>query len=343
MRRLPGHEPDADATVVLTRPTPAACRPRRRWPAAALAGIITLAVAAGLLLWQRPWPAPHAPIPQQATAPAARVAAVTASPSTILAHRGTALTVFSVDLNSSIYVFDFPTLMQQGEMFNRIAALVEKAGLPRDRVLDDAALAAAIATAGETVETFYYGHNYRASHLVRFFTLAAAQGVALNGEERRLAATLADLGVVAPGPDGILRLVREAAIITVPGLHAADPARGRHLAVDATVRGVILRHELSHGEFFTNNAYAAHVNTWWNERLNARERTQLRRFLAAGGYDPDNEEVMMNEAMAYIMHTPDERFFSAASVGMDQATLDRLRARFMEGMPETWLFQVTWP
>jgi hypothetical protein len=306
---------------------------------------VLLAAIAGVA-WLRPWdggrPAP--PLPPQLGAPApARVAAISASPATILAHRPTALTVFSVDLNPSIYVFDFPALTQQGQMFNRIAALVEKAGLPRDRVLDDGALAAAIAAAGETVETFYYGHNYRASHLVRFFALAAAQGVALNGEERRLAAILGELGVMAPGDGGVPRLLREAAIITVPGLHAADPARGRHLEVDAGVRGVILRHELSHGEFFTNDAYAGHVKRWWNERMSARERTQLRRFLAEGGYDPDNEEVMMNEAMAYIMHTPDERFFSAASVGMDQATLDRLRARFMEGLPETWLFRVNWP
>ncbi|WP_291299346.1 hypothetical protein [Elioraea sp.] len=316
---------------------------RGRWPLAVLVVVvIALGVAAGLV-WQRPWEGPAPPPPEAVGPSPPRLAAVTASPATILASRGTALTVFSIDMNPSIYVFDFPTLSQQGEMLNRIAALVEKAGLPRDRVLDDAALAAAIAAAGETVETFYYGHNYRASHLVRFFTLAASQGVTLNAEERRLAAILADLGAVALGADGLPRLVREAAIITVPGLHAADPARGRHLEVDEAVRGVILRHELSHGEFFTNNAYAAHVKTWWNERLSARERTQLRRFLAEGGYDPDNEEVMMNEAMAYIVHTPDERFFSAASVGMDQATLDRLRARFKEGLPETWLSHVTWP
>jgi hypothetical protein len=84
------------------------------------------------------------------------------------------------------------------------------------------------------------------------------------------------------------------------------------------------------------------VKRWWNERLSARERTQLRRFLAEGGYDPDNEEVMMNEAMAYLIHTPDPRFFNAAALGVSAAQLEDMRVRFNDGLPATWLSRA-WP
>jgi hypothetical protein len=329
--------PDPDATVVLRRTPP----PRGRGRVAILlAAVLALGGGGlGLFLWQGREPPPPAP----ATPEAQRHVARSASPLAILANRAELLTIFRVDANPRIVVLDFPSLTQQGLMLNRIAALVEKAGLPRDRVLDDNALAAAIAAKGETVETFYFGHNYRAADIVRFFALSAAQGIALNGEERRLAAILVDLGIATRGADGALALAEAAAVVTVPGLQPADPARGLTFAVDPGVREAILRHELSHGEFFTNPAYAAHVGTWWRERLSPRDRTRLRRFLAEGGYDPEVEEVMMNEAMAYLLHTPDPRFFSPETAGLDAETVERLRARFLEGMPDTWLTRVPWP
>jgi hypothetical protein len=329
---------DPDATVVLRRAPPT----RRRVPWLALGGAFAAAALAAAVWLGEPTPAPPAQTAGVLPAPVApRHAATEASPLAILAHRAPALTIFRLAENNAIFVLDFPSLSQQGRMLNRVAALVEKAGLPRDRVLDDAALAAAIEERGETEETFYLGHNYRASDLGRFFALAASQGIALNDEERRLAAILVDLGIAEPGPEGMLRGVTDAAIVTVPGLQAA--AAGAPLAIDIDTRLAILRHELSHGEFFTNNAYADHVRTWWQQRLGPRERTQFRRFLSQGGYDPENEEVMMNEAMAYLMHTPDPRFFAADMVGLDDAGLERLRARFREGLPDTWLFRQDWP
>jgi hypothetical protein len=352
MRRPPESD---DATVVLRRPVPAPWRPAKRRSSPLLwlviaAGVAGAAAGAGLWLWRAGGPpapvatAPPAPaVTRPVVSPAPRHAARVASPGEILAHRGEALGIFRVAGNQAIVVLDFPTLTEQGRMLNRIAALVEKAGLPRDRVLDDAGLAAAIASRGETVETFYFGHNYRASDLVRFFALAAAQGLALNEDERRLAAILADLGIAPPGPDGVPRLTEEAAIVTVPAVQPENGAIGLGFPIDEGVREAILRHELSHGEFFTNRAYHDHVATWWHQRLSARERTLFRRFLTEGGYDPDLEEVMMNEAMAYVIHTPDARFFAPEAVGLDAASVERMRARFLEGLPDTWLHREAWP
>jgi hypothetical protein len=77
----------------------------------------------------------------------------------------------------------FPSLAAQGATLNRAAALVEKAGLPRDRLLDGVELAAAIARSGDTPETWYLGHDYRSADLARFFALAERDRVALTEAE----------------------------------------------------------------------------------------------------------------------------------------------------------------
>ena len=56
---------------------------------------------------------------------------------------------------------------------DRVAAFVEKANVPHDRLLDDAALNAAITASGDTVASYYYGHDYQAADLAQFFALAA--------------------------------------------------------------------------------------------------------------------------------------------------------------------------
>lgn len=340
---------DDDATVRLHQPTagtgrPAAGRPAHaRWIAAAAAVVLAAAGGAAWLWLERPAPAPPtaeapAPPPAPARLDPSRLADVAA----ILASQATTLTVFRLADNPRILVLDFPSLAEQGRMLNRIAALVEKAGLPRDRVLTDAELASAIAERGETPETFYFGHNYRSADLARFFALAARDGIVLNEAERRLAELLAETGLAAAGPDGVLRPQAETAVISLTAAEVPGRSAGGRVVVDAGVRAAILRHELSHGEFFTNPAFAAHVARWWRERLNEQERAAFRRFLAAGGYDPEVEEVMMNEAMAYLMHTPDPRFFSARALGVTAEALEDMRRRFREGMPETWLTR-TWP
>jgi hypothetical protein len=339
--------PDDDATVVLRRPAVGAKGPspppsRRGALVWILALVLVLGGAGGAaLLWlgraPPPGPAPVAEAPPPRLDPARL-----ADPAAILAHRASALTVFRLAENPRILVFDFPSLAEQGRMMNRLAALVEKEGLPRDRVLGDAELAAAIAERGETEETFYFGHNYRVTHVARFFALAARDGVKLNEAERRLAAILAETGVAPAGPDGLPRPVAEAAVISLSAVENPHPPPGGRMAVDAGVRASILRHELSHGEFFTNPDFAAHVAHWWHERLTEAERAAFRRFLAEGGYDPGEEEIMMNEAMAYLMHTPDPRFFNAAAIGVTEAALEDMRRRFRDGMPQTWLSRV-WP
>jgi hypothetical protein len=240
-----------------------------------------------------------------------------ASAEAILAHRAAATTLFRLAANPSVFVYDFPDLDQQGATFNRAAALIEKVGLPRDRVLDDAALAAAIARSGDTPGTYYYGHNYRGRDLDRFFALADRDGIALRPAELRLREDLRRMRSLVPTGEDL-------AVISVPGI---EPR------VDAAMRRAILHHEIGHGHFFTMPAFAAHVAEVWRNVFTEAERAAFHTFLEREGYDPTLEEVMMNEAMAYLIYTPDDRFFTPSHVGMTDARAEELRAALRRRAP----------
>jgi hypothetical protein len=332
--RLP--EPGGDDTVKLTRPLP-----RRSHKGTAIAAVVAVLVliaggGAAWLFWPTPTrepppssapaqPVPPAAVPPatvtpQAAAPSFNV--VTANEEEIRNHVPDSLTVFRFAANPKILVLDFPSLRDQGLMLNRVAALVEKAGLPHDRVLTDPELDAAIRARGDTVETFYYGHDYSAAELARFFELADRDHVELTAQEQTLRALLQQEGWLDSRALG--------ALISLPRV-GADPK------VTPAARAAILRHELAHGEFFSMLAYAAYTRGFWQSVLTEPERAGIRRFLSDQEYDPSLEELMYNEMQAYLMFTRDRRIFSPSEIGMGEDRLAQLQAAFITGMAPGWL------
>ncbi len=238
------------------------------------------------------------------------------------AHVARHLTIFRYRSDPAIIVLDFPDLHEQGLMLDRVAALIEKAGEPRDRVLDDAQFKSALAAAHETVGTYYYGHDYPASAIALFFRLAARDGIVLNRQEKMLRALADRLGWDKQGAVG--------AVISVP---AAGPGH----RIDQSERAVILHHELSHGAFFTDAAYRAYVARFWTTTLSPAQRQDFRAFLGGEGYDMNDDILMMNEMQAYLIFTRDRRFFDAAAVNMSEVDVQSLRRQFIAGMPDIWL------
>ena len=298
---------DTDDTVLLVP------RPRRRpWPVAVLA--VLLALAAGGAAWFHQTVPPVEPI---ATADEAQLATLVPA----------ALTPLRFESNPAILVLGFPSLAEQGRMLNRVAALVEKAGVPHDRLLADAELAAAILAAGTTPETYYYGHDYRSADILRFFALAGRDHMALNADEQHLQRIAAQAAAMPPG---------FGAVITLPPVDAAA-------GIDQAARATILHHELSHGEYFTNPAYAAYVGTIWRSVFNEDERARFRAYLVAEGYDPTLEDLLINEMQAYMMFTPDPRYFDPTQLGIPAPRLAQIRAAFAAGMPPGWLRRQTAP
>jgi hypothetical protein len=124
------------------------------------------------------------------------------------------------------------------------------------------------------------------------------------------------------------------ALISIP--HAGlDPL------VDATARATILHHELSHGEYFSNPEYTNYARQFWKTGMSAAYRVAFTRFLTSQDYDSDDEDLMMNESQAYLMHTPDPRFFNARAVSLTDKALNLLQASFLLGMPNGWLRDCT--
>jgi len=299
---------DNDATIVIrhkpTAPSPVKRRSilKQALAGAALVGV-PAALGAGWLTLRRPADPPF-PTTTEAQIDAAEPCAIEVS---------------HFALSPAVTVIDFPDLTTQGMTLDRVAAFVEKAGVPHDRVLDDAGLAAAIAADGDTVANYYYGHDYQAADLARFFALASQEGIALNQYELWLQKLLVQLDWLRPGAVG--------AIITVP-------AEGGILTAD--MRPVILHHEISHGAFYTVPAYRAYAESFWYS-LNDEQRAGFTGFLGREGYNTANTELMLNETQAYLIFTRDPRFFAGSAVGMSEDQINALRAGFIANMPDFWL------
>ena len=295
------------------------------------------AAAATWLLWPHSVPpaslapartalpaAPAAPPQAVAQQPAASPAFAiqTATEQQIRDNVPTKVTVFRFAADPRIIVLDFASLQEQGLMLNRVAALVEKEATPRDRVLTDAQLDQAIQAGGDTISTYYYGHDYSAAELVRFFALADTQHVALHPEEETLRRLMLQLGWFLPGTQG--------GLISIPGV-------GANSRVTYAARSTILHHELSHGEYFSNPTYVGYVHQFWERSLTEAERQGVRKFLASEEYDPHLDGLMQNEMQAYLMFTRDPAFFTPADIGMATARLAELQAEFERTLPVGWL------
>ena len=293
----------------------APARPKPTWRAALLAVLAAgLAGGTAAVLWPRA-------APETAPRAAGIILAAPADEAALLAVAPAAATAYPFAPEPSIIVVLYPSLHSQALALNRIGAFVEKAGAPHDRVLGSAELSHAIESSGDAFDTYYFGHDYRAADLNRFFAAAAAGHVALNAEEaalRRFAAARGWLSADARG-----------ALISLP------PA-GATTELDGTGRAAILRHELSHGAYFTQPAYAAAAQGVWRG-LDEADRAAFRRFLAQSGYDTGEDDLMCNETQAYLVHTEDNRFFTAAAVGLPADHIRALRTRFINAMPEGWL------
>lgn len=245
-----------------------------------------------------------------------------ANETTIFNHVGTSFAVFRFRDDPLIVVVDCPDLREQGMMFDRIAALIEKADAPRGRVLTQTEFKAVLASSHQSIATYYYGNDYPASALRKFFRLAAEEQIHLTDQERQLKQIARREGFLKPGANG--------AVISLP------QAGGSH-RVSWRARAVILRHELAHGAYFTIPSYKRFVYHFYDTQMTPAEQADFRNFLIRDGYDPHDHDLIVNETIAYMIFTRDPEFFNAQAVGLTNAELASLRTRFEADMPRFWL------
>jgi hypothetical protein len=308
------------------KPAPLASQTLPKAYFAVLAAVLGLACTAAWFLFVPPPPRLQEMQDLRAVAPEISTEPVAALPyrsapmvdeAGILALQPERSVMLRLQANPAIFVLVFPSLEQQGAALNRVAALIEKRGLPRDRLLTDDELATAIAASGDTPATWFLGHDYRASDLGRFFSLALRDGMLLNEAEFWVRDRLRD-ALAQSEPGEALALVSTAH----PGSR-----------MDATMRAAILRHEVAHGHYFTLPGFAAHVHMVWRDRFSDSDRAAFTALLGHEGYDTENAELMANEAMAYLLFTPDPRIFNAGMLKMTEPQLERLREMMRAGSP----------
>jgi hypothetical protein len=238
--------------------------------------------------------------------------------------------------NPRVHVLDYENLHVQGRAFNRIAALIEWHEAPKERILDDQALDTMIARTSENPDTLFFGHDYRAADLARFFTLARRSGVLLNEEEQALLALLLDQGFLRADPDGFVIIPPEKVLIAISRLQDDDPKTPQNESVTMPMRKIILSHELGHGEFFTNPDYARYCEDFWRNTLSASQREAFTRFLSSvQHYDAQNESLLINEFQAYLAYSGmDGHFFGYDVVaGITPGEMARLREQFIARSP----------
>jgi hypothetical protein len=253
---------------------------------------------------------------------------------TILNARSAELAIWTYAENPNVYVFDFPSLSQQGKTYNRAMQLSEQFNEPYKRVYSQAEMQKYLVSIHRTQNNFAYGHDFLASQLVLFFNLVSKDKIELLPEELMLRDFLLNQGVVEVWR-GIYRAKRDNVIIlSIPQIQEAHDGESR---ISELARRAILTHEIAHAEYYSNPAYAEYCRVFWMQKLNDAQRAVFLKFLSAYNYTLGQQELLINEVQAYLMFTPDPSSISADKLGIDETEWNGMKALFKQGNPPTKL------
>jgi hypothetical protein len=259
---------------------------------------------------------------------------VVADFNTILNSRSGELGVWSYAENPNIYVFDFPSLNQQGRTFNRAMQLNDQFNEPYKRVFSLEEMSKYLEAIRRSQTNFAFGHDFIMSQLVLFFNLASKDKIELLPEEIAMRDFLLKQGLVDFWR-GFYRVKRDdVVILSIPQVQDSHDGEAR---ITELARKAILTHEIAHAEFYTNPYYAEYCRKFWAEKLSDSQRGVFLKFLSAYNYSTSQQELLINEMQAYLMFTPDPSSISPAKLGIDDAEWNAMKLLFKQGKPPTKL------
>ena len=255
----------------------------------------------------------------------------------ILSHKSDQLNVWSLKSNPSIYVFDFPSLIMQGKTFNRSTYFTEQAffnsGYPK--VNSNAEMQEYYESVKRTQANFAYGHDTLVSELVQFFNLAEKDKIEIYPEEIALRDFMIEQGLIRFWRGFYQAVMPNVVLLSIP---QQQDKKADEPAVSEMARRAVLKHELAHGEYFTNEYYANYCRKYWNESLTDKQRKLFMDFLTIHNYNIGNADLIVNEMQAYLMFTSDANSFSSAKLGVTEPELETMRKMFRQGNPPSKLF-----
>jgi hypothetical protein len=235
--------------------------------------------------------------------------------------------LFTVTDQPGLHVMQAASLAQQGAMFARVVALLERRDMPRDRVVSAAAIAAHARRFGTDPAGLTAGNNFSTVELTHFFEVAREQGVVLNQGERTLQTILVRWRLIREEQGVWKAASAHDFLITIPGLGRAPGGA----TIDATVRAAILSHELGHWQYFSDSAYAHACRAFWWQVLSFEERAELTRQLENLGYDP-SDRIVIDEMQAYLLHTPSPYMPIIDTPGPGGIDVGKVRRRLQEAV-----------
>ena len=250
----------------------------------------------------------------------------------MLYNRVNKTTLYRYSINPDVYILDFPSLYIQGRSMNRIMALIEDVRAPKDRVLSEFEFEKFLKTHALSTEGFNLGHDYTSHHLTQFFRLTEQHGIALREEEKQLKDLLIKHGLINNDLSAVSEDDKKV-IISITQQTIEFDKNNKEINVTLDMRKSVLRHELSHGEFFSNPSYREHAENFWNNEIPDYLKRRIGRFLTDLGYDIADKALAINEMQAFLFHTDHEAIFAPQDIGITGKELDELKKRFFEGLP----------
>ena len=268
------------------------------------------------------------------TMPADATEVASADFQAVLNGRSGEFLVWNYDGNSNVYIFDFPSLQQQGQTFNRAMQLTEQYNEAYKRVMRMDEMAKYLRAIRRNQANFAYGHDFLVSELVLFFDLASRDKIELTAEEAKLRDFMVEQGMMEMWRGFYRAKKPDVVILSIPQVQEKHDNEPR---VTELARRAIFTHELAHAEYYSNPYYSDYCRKFWYEKLSDAQRALFQKFLANYNYSINQQELLINEMQAYLMFTPDPNSFSAAKLGIEDKDLDAMRALFKQGRPPTRL------
>lgn len=191
--------------------------------------------------------------------------------------------LFEWDRFSRILFFDTKDFEIQGKFFTRLAFFVEKQGF-KGRLLTDSELEG---------KHGYNAHDYSSESMARFFNKAKELNFPLNKYEELLKQILIQNDLFEQNDDGTV-LAKEGGIVSIS---RESPAWSRKN---------LFAHEGWHMQFFRDEEFRNYVSAvFYTCDPNTRDfLIDYFRSQSSLGYDTNDDYLMHNEFMAYVMEKP---------------------------------------
>ncbi len=248
-----------------------------------------------------------------------------------IASAGTALPqAFLLSDLPRVLVLPQPDLRQQGQVFGRMVAFMEKAGLPRTRVPTQVELEQWRQRSGQGIERLTLGNNLEACRLARFYNLAHWQGEPLSADESSLLDKLLRWRVLARTPNGYVP--GEGAVIVLSFPLASELPGCESCRVSEADSRTILAHEYQHAKHAVDPALRHYTEWYWFNRTSVLLRSHVLRFLERRGYDTAQQPLVLDEFHAFLAQSGDGAWLLPVEWGLNADGFDRLRQDFFNGL-----------